>query len=507
MLQIKNLTIYHKKDLRALLKDFSFVLRDGEKAALIGEEGNGKSTLLKLIYNPALVEDYAEYSGEIITESTVFGYLPQELPEAEKALSAAEFLTEKGFFDLPYDEGAALCRELGIEYERCWSEQRMGAFSGGEKVKLSLLAALCKKPDVLLLDEPSNDIDIETLEWLERFINGCKLAILYISHDETLLENTATAIIHMEQLRKKSVPRAAAFRLSYSEYVRCRAELFEHQEQMAQSDRRDFNEKMERFRRIRDKVEHDQSSVSRGDPHGGAMLKKKMHTVQSMGRRFEKEKEQLTASPEQEDTIFLRFGESAALPPGKTVLKLELPVLKAGGRVLAENIQLEVHGGEHLCITGKNGVGKTTLLRLIAAELLPRKDIRAAYMPQNYADLLPQEKTPTEFLCRGGSGEERTKVRSYLGSMRFTRAETEHPISELSGGQKAKIFFAQFALGDYNVLILDEPTRNLSPLSGPEVRFVLKSFGGTIISVSHDRKYIAEVSTRVLKLSPQGLSE
>ncbi len=470
MLQIKNLTIYHKKDLRALLKDFSFVLREGEKAALIGEEGNGKSTLLKLIY----VEDYAEYSGEIITESTVFGYLPQELPEAEKALSAAEFLTEKGFFDLPYDEGAALCRELGIEYERCWSEQRMGAFSGGEKVKLSLLAALCKKPDVLLLDEPSNDIDIETLEWLERFINGCKLAILYISHDETLLENTATAIIHMEQLRKKSVPRAAAFRLSYSEYVRCRAELFEHQEQMAQSDRRDFNE---------------------------------MHTVQSMGRRFEKEKEQLTAFPEQEDAIFLRFGESAALPPGKTVLKLELPVLKAGGRVLAENIQLEVHGGEHLCITGKNGVGKTTLLRLIAAELLPRKDIRAAYMPQNYADLLPQEKTPTEFLCRGGSGEERTKVRSYLGSMRFSRAETEHPISELSGGQKAKIFFAQFALGDYNVLILDEPTRNLSPLSGPEVRFVLKSFGGTIISVSHDRKYIAEVSTCVLKLSPQGLSE
>ena len=507
MLQIKNLTIYHKKDLRALLKDFSFVLRDGEKVALIGEEGNGKSTLLKLIYNPALVEDYAEYSGEIITESTVFGYLPQELTEAEKALSAAEFLTENGFFDLPYDEGAALCRELGIEYERCWSEQRMGAFSGGEKVKLSLLAALCKKPDVLLLDEPSNDIDIETLEWLERFINGCKLAILYISHDETLLENTATAIIHMEQLRKKSVPRAAAFRLSYGEYVRRRAELFEHQEQMAQSDRRDFNEKMERFRRIRDKVEHDQSSVSRGDPHGGAMLKKKMHTVQSMGRRFEKEKEQLTAFPEQEDAIFLCFGKGAALPPGKTVLKLELPVLKAGDRVLSENIQLEVRGGEHLCITGKNGAGKTTLLRLIAAELLPRKDIRAAYMPQNYADLLPQTKTPTEFLCRGGSGEERTKVRSYLGSMRFTRAETEHPISELSGGQKAKIFFAQFALGDYNVLILDEPTRNLSPLSGPEVRAVLKSFGGTIISVSHDRKYIAKVSTRVLKLSPQGLSE
>lgn len=507
MLQIKNLTIYHKKDLRPLLKDFSFVLRDGEKVALIGEEGNGKSTLLKLIYNPSLIEDYAEYSGEILTGGTVFGYLPQELREAEKALSAAEFLTERGFFDLPCDEGLALCRELELDYERCWSGQHVGAFSGGEKVKLSLLAALCKRPDALLLDEPSNDIDTETLEWLERFINGCGLSVLYISHDETLLENTATVVIHMEQLRKKSVPRVAAFRLPYGEYVRRRTELFEHQEQMAQSDRRDFNEKMERFRRIRDKVEHDQSSVSRTDPHGGALLKKKMHSVQSMGRRFEKEKERLTAFPEQEDAIFLRFGEGAALPSGKTVLKLDLPVLKAGERVLAENIQLEVHGGERLCITGRNGAGKTALLRLIAAELLPRRDIRAAYMPQNYEDLLPQTKTPTEFLCRGGSGEERTKVRSYLGSMRFTRAETERPISELSGGQKAKIFFAQFALGDYNVLILDEPTRNLSPLSGPEVRAVLKSFDGTIISTSHDRKYIAEVSTRVLTLSSCGLSE
>ena len=131
MLTVQNLTLTHKKDLVSLIEDLSFAVHPGERLALIGEEGNGKSTLLKLIYNPALVEDYAEYSGEIITESTVFGYLPQELPEAEKALSAAEFLTEKGFFDLPYDEGAVLCRELGIEYERCWSEQRMGAFSGG----------------------------------------------------------------------------------------------------------------------------------------------------------------------------------------------------------------------------------------------------------------------------------------------------------------------------------------------------------------------------------------
>lgn len=506
MLQIKNLTIYHKKDLHTLLEDFSFVLGEKEKVALIGEEGNGKSTLLKLIYSPALVEDYAEYTGEIITGNTVFGYLPQEFPEREKELSVFDYLTEKGFFELPYGSGAQLCASLGIKYEACWDERRITTLSGGEKVKIAMLAALAHEPDTLLLDEPSNDLDSESLIWLEEFIKDCRLPIFYISHDETLLENTATAIIHFEQLRKKTKPRATAMRITYTEYLRRRAELFEHGEQVAQSDRREFEEKMERFRRIREKVEHAQTNISRADPHGGAMLKKKMGTVIAMGRRFEKEKENLAKFPEKEEAVFIRFGEGCALPPGKTVLKLELPVLKIEGRMLAKNINLEVHGGEHICITGKNGAGKTTLLRIAAEKLLKRKDISAAYMPQNYAELLPEEKTPVELLCTGGSEEERTKVRSYLGSMKFTREEMNHPALELSGGQKAKLFFAKFALGGYNALVLDEPTRNLSPLSGPEVRSVLKDFPGTIISVSHDRKYIAEVCERVLILSENGLS-
>lgn len=145
MLQIKNLSIYNKKDLRTLIENFSFVLRNGEKVALIGEEGNGKSTLLKLIYDSVLVEDYAEYTGEILTAGTIFGYLPQELSEKEKSISVTEFLTEKGFFDLPFADEAKLCAEVGVNYEDCWSERPVGTFSGGEKVKLSMLAALAKK--------------------------------------------------------------------------------------------------------------------------------------------------------------------------------------------------------------------------------------------------------------------------------------------------------------------------------------------------------------------------
>lgn len=507
MLQIKKLSIYHSKDLHTLVKDFSFVLKDGEKAAIIGEEGNGKSTLLKLIYDPTLVEDYAEYTGEIITAGTVFGYLPQELSEREKSLSVSDFLSKSGFFDLPFADEAELCAEVGIKYEHCWSERKVGTFSGGEKVKFAMLAALSKKPDTLLLDEPSNDIDIEALEWLERFINGCGLSILYISHDETLLENTATAIIHFEQLRKKTLPRATVLRLSYSEYISKRAALFEHQEQMAKSDRREFDEKMERFHRIRDKVEHDQNAVSRGDPHGGALLKKKMGTVLAMGRRFEKEKENLTDFPESEDAIFIKFSGNEELPAGKTVLDFKLGELKAEEKTLCRNIGLKVHGGEHICITGRNGTGKSTLIKAIANELLARSDIAAAYMPQNYDELFCKGITPIDFIATGFGGEERTTARSYLGSIKFTRQEMEHQVEELSGGQKAKLFFAKMALGNYNVLILDEPTRNLSPLSGPEIRKMLGEFKGSIISVSHDRKYISEVCERVLYLSPGGLLE
>ena len=506
MLQIKNLTALHSKDSHLLFEDFSFVLNDGDRVAVIGEEGNGKSTLLKLIYDPALVESYIEYSGEIVRGNSVLGYFAQELTPKEKELSVMDFcFSSPGFAELSPAELSELCSEIGVDISLFWSERKMSTLSGGEKVKVRMAAVLAKKPDILLLDEPSNDIDIDTLEWLESFINTCKKPIIFISHDETLLENTASVIIHIEQLRRKTVPRATVAKLTYRRYVEERLSGFEHQEQMARSEERDFRKKLERFRRIREKVEHQQENISRGDPHGGRLLKKKMHAVQSMGRRFERESENMTKRPESEDAIFLRFGENAALPAGKTVAKIELPELFAGENLLAKDISLNVSGGDKVCIIGKNGAGKTTLLRKIARELLERKDIKAAYMPQNYEDSLDLSKTPVEFLSEKGDKEEITKIRTYLGSIKYTPGEMDHPISDLSGGQKAKLFFAKMALGDYNVLVLDEPTRNLSPLSGPAVRQVLSEFPGTIISVSHDRKYILEVCEKVYTLSENGL--
>ncbi|MBQ9901771.1 MAG: ABC-F family ATP-binding cassette domain-containing protein [Clostridia bacterium] len=499
-IQIRHLTVNHTKDLRCLIRDLSFTLREQDRAAIIGEEGNGKSTLLKLIDDPSLVENYCEYSGEILRPSRI-GYLEQELPGHKAKMTLYEiFCAVPGFYDRTPAELSREAKKLGLPPDIYYSDRTLGTFSGGENVKLRLLSLIVGQPELLLLDEPSNDLDIPTLEWLEKFIRNSEVPVLYISHDETLLENTANVIIHMEQVRRKTIPVCTVSRCGYREYVDRREASRAHQTQVARKEREEYEKQQEKFRRIQSRVEHEQNAVSRQDPHGGRLLKKKMAAVKSLERRFEREHNEMTQLPETEDEIFVRFSPEISSSRGKTILDLHLDTLSNAGGELARDIHLHVGGGEKLCIVGRNGAGKTTLLRLVAEQLLARRDIRAAYMPQNYAESMDMSLTPVEFLSRSGDKEELTAIRTYLGSMRYTAAETEHPISGLSGGQKAKLYFIKMNLDRCDVLLLDEPTRNFSPLSGPIIRQALKAYGGTIISVSHDRKFISEVCDRVFSI-------
>ena len=169
------------------------------------------------------------------------------------------------------------------------------------------------------------------------------------------------------------------------------------------------------------------------------------------------------------------------------------------------HVSFQVPQGEILGILGPNGAGKTTLIKKIAEELLARTDIHAEYMPQNYEELLNLEMTPVDYLDKSGDKEERTRIRTYLGSLKYTAEEMDHPIKELSGGQKAKVLLLKMSLSDANVLILDEPTRNFSPLSGPVIRRMIKEYPGAVISISHDRKYIDEVCDKVYELTKEGL--
>jgi ATPase subunit of ABC transporter with duplicated ATPase domains len=498
--------VTHKKDTRLIINDLSLTLNQGDKAVIIGEEGDGKSTLLKIIAEPDSV-DYADYTGEI-SPVGIIGYLKQELNADEKSQTLAGYFAGIDEFSLASPaEWAEVSRAVGLEPDLFFANTTVGQLSGGERVKIQLAKILFAKPDIYLLDEPSNDIDIDTLNWLERFINTAKVPVLYVSHDETLIANTANVIVHMEQVRGKSLARITVARSCYDDYIMARQRAMSYQAQQARREKDEHDAKLRRFHRIQQSVEHAQNTVSRQDPAKGRLLKKKMRSVKSLERRIDRESQDITAAPESENAIFLSFDNANHVPNGKVVLDFLLDELRVGNEVLSTGVELRVTGPEHVCVIGKNGAGKSTLIRKIADMLLCRNDIRAAYMPQNYEELLDYGAVAAEFLAPAGDRAAVTRAMSLLGSARYTRDEMSHTIGELSGGQKGKLFFLKMIIDGANVLVLDEPTRNFSPLSNPILRDMLKNFKGAIISVSHDRRYIAEVATRVYELKPTGLRE
>ena len=225
MLQSRNVSIYISKDDRLLVDDFSFSLNQSDKVAIIGEEGNGKSTLLKLLYSEELTGDYAHYTGEIIRDG-LLAYLPQFMGENEQHLTVTEYLADTDFYD-DYN----IINSLGLEYELLFSTQQISTLSGGEKIKIQLLKLLSKKPDVLLLDEPSNDLDIDTLIFLESFIRDSSIPIIFISHDEMLISSCANVIIHIEQLIRKTRCSITVSRLAYEDYLKFRNLQFDRQNQ------------------------------------------------------------------------------------------------------------------------------------------------------------------------------------------------------------------------------------------------------------------------------------
>ena len=506
MLQIKDLFIIYNKDLRKLIENFNITINEGDKICLIGEEGNGKSTLLKWIYNPELIKDYCEASGKLIINHEKLAYLPQELSDIEKDKTIYEYFLEEEFFlDTNPKDLKNLSSSFGFDESIYYEDKKLNEVSGGELIKIELLRIMLSKASVLLLDEPSNDLDIDTLNFLESFINSFKGSILFISHDEVLLNNCANRVIHIELLKRKSVSRINISNTDYQTYINERENNFRIQKQKAISDIREEKIRQEKYNRVYQSVEHALRTVSRQDPGTARNLKDKMHTVKAMGKRFEKEKENMTEMPIQEEAIFIRFDDDISFPNNKILLDLKIPELKLGDRVLVKNIELYIKGPEKICIIGKNGIGKSTLLKEINEILKDRPEIKLFYMPQDYLEKLNTNMTPIDYLAPNKNKEEITIARNYLGAMRYTSDEMEHQIKHLSGGQKAKLFLLKMNLEKANVLLLDEPSRNFSPLSNPVIREVLKQFKGAIIAISHDRKFIDEVADTIYELNSNGL--
>ncbi|MCL2168388.1 MAG: ATP-binding cassette domain-containing protein [Defluviitaleaceae bacterium] len=499
MLEIKGLTISLNINDKVIIDNFNFVLNSGDKAVIIGEEGNGKSSLLKLVYDPELILGYCEYGGEVVKKGRA-GFLPQFFPADKLDMPVRDYFANENL-----GLHARVLHQLGLEPGFLDDSRPIRTLSGGEKIKIQLAKILMDEPDILLLDEPTNDIDIAALKWLEGFILGCRQPILYISHDETLIENTANVIIHIEQLVRKTKPKVTVARVGYAEYVDARGLAFDKQMMVAKKQRADHKKQMDRWRQIYERVNHEQGDISRGDPAGGRLLKKKMKSVLSTGNRLKRQADDFLDIPEVEKAILAGFDPSIHIPAKKVILDLDLPVLHIGDRELARDIRLNVAGAARVGIIGTNGVGKSTLLREIWHTLKDRKDVIPAYMPQNYREVLDYEESVLNFLCPTANKADITHARTYLGGQNFTGDEMTGKIGRLSGGQKAKILFLDMVLKKANVLVLDEPTRNFSPLSAPRIRHALSNFGGAIISISHDRKYLEEVCEKVYTLTPSGL--
>lgn len=496
MLEINNLSI--KVNNKYIIKDLSLILNKKDKLAVIGEEGNGKSTLLKAILG---IVDFAEVEGTINKKGNRIGYLEQSLPEEELEKTGYEYLftSDEDY----YNKINSFYKHLDkLNLKDDLLDRKLKTLSGGEKVKIRIVKLLVEEYDILLLDEPTNDLDIETLEWLENFINKSEQPIIYVSHDETLLSHTANMILHIEQIKHKTECRHTLVRIDYDTYVKIRLNKLNKQTQIAKSEKRKYQEQQDKLKQVMQKVEYQQNTISRSDPHGARLLKKKMHSLKSQEKKLDNK--ELTELPDVEESINFSF-EEVEIPKTKKIINISLKELKVKDKILSKNIELEIIGNPHVCIIGQNGVGKSTLIKELYNTLRTRTDIKVGYMPQNYEDILSCYGKVIDFLAPSGKKEDITKARMYLGNMNFTREEMEGKIAELSNGTKAKLILMKLVLEKCNVLLLDEPTRNVSPLSNPVIRKVLKEFKGTIISVSHDRKYIEEVIDKLYTLTPNGL--
>lgn len=497
MLYIKDLTLTHQNDLQDLVKDLNVVVNSGDKLAIIGEEGTGKSSLIKAIIDVELISDYLDSQGKIINHFHNIAYLPQSLSRNQLEQLVTDFIYQDIDYSLfDFSLFYKLADHFHMDIERFeTNHQTMASLSGGEKIKIQLLKLLAKDPDLLVLDEPSSDLDLDSLNWLESFIAQSDKTIIFISHDEVFLENTATAILHLELLKKRTTPRASYFHGNYKDYKENRRETYQRQLKLANKERKEHQDRMDRSHRIHQSVENQLRNTKIAP--AGRLLAKKLKNVLSQEKRYEREAKNFTEIPQDMDTINLFFSEITPLSSNKVMLHWESKQLETG-----QTVDLLIRGQDKLVITGQNGIGKTRLLKQILAEMREKEGLSVGYMPQHYEELMPPNLSAFEFLI--GVSKEET-VKTLLASLRFTSDEIRHSLVALSGGQKAKLFLAKMILAHNRVIILDEPTRHFSPTSQPIIREMLKNYPGVIISVSHDRYYIKECVSKCYQLNLQNL--
>lgn len=500
MIKINHLTITQNKDLRDLVSDLNMIIQDGEKLAIIGEEGNGKSTLLKTLMGEAL-SDFT-IKGDIQSDYQSLAYIPQKLPEELKKKSLHDYFFLDSI-DLDYSVLYRLSEELHFDSNRFASNQEIGSLSGGEALKIQLIHELAKPFEILFLDEPSNDLDLETVDWLKGQIQKTRQTVIFISHDEDFLSETADTIVHLRLVKHRKEAETLVEHLDYDSYSDQRKANFVRQSQRAANDQRAYDKTMEKHRRVKQNVETALRATK--DSTAGRLLAKKMKTVLSQEKRFEKEAQSMTQKPLEEEEIRLFFSDIQPLPASKVLIQLEKENLSIGDRILVQGLQLTVHGQEKIGIIGPNGVGKSTMLARLQQLLNDKREISLGFIPQDYNKKLQLDLSPIAYLSKTGEKDELQKIQSHLASLNFSYSEMHHQIRSLSGGQQDKLLLLDLVLRKPNFLLLDEPTRNFSPTSQPEIRKLFATYPGGLITISHDRRFLKEVCSIIYRLTEHGL--
>ena len=507
----------------ALFSDISFVINEKDRIALMGKNGAGKSTLLKIL---AGVREPTR--GKVSApKDTVIAYLPQHLMtedgrtvfeetaqafahlhemEAEIAALNKELetrtdyesdsymeliervstLSEKFYSieEINYDADIEKTL-LGLGFTREDFNRQTSEFSGGWRMRIELAKLLLKKPDVLLLDEPTNHLDIESIQWLEDFLSDNGQAVVVISHDRAFVDHITTRTIEV------TMGRIYDYRVNYSQYLQLRKERREQQQKA-------YDEQQKFIAETKDFIERFKGTYS------------KTLQVQSRVKMLEKLE---ILEVDEEDTSALRLKFPPSPRSGSYPVTIENVSKSYGDHTVFRNANLTIERGDKIAFVGKNGEGKSTLVKCIMKELehdgtlTIGHNVMIGYFAQNQASLLDENLTVFQTIDDVAKGDIRNKIKDLLGAFMFGGENSAKKVKVLSGGERTRLAMIKLLLEPVNLLILDEPTNHLDMKTKDILKQALMDFDGTLIVVSHDRDFLDGLVTKVYEFGNKKVTE
>lgn len=521
MLNVHNLSVAFGGEY--LFEEISFRLNGGDRVGLIGKNGAGKSTMLKLLAKEMPLDE-----GAIATEKNIkIGFLKQDidfeegrtvleesyqafseikemelkLDEINTALAERTDYESDGYHQLMVDlndvthryeilggynyEGDTEKVLLGLGFKREDFNKLTDTFSGGWRMRIELAKLLLQNNDVLLLDEPTNHLDIESIIWLEQFLRNFTGAVVIVSHDKMFLDNVTNRTIEI------SLGRIYDYNKPYSQFLVHRKEIKEQQ----LSAQKNQEKQIQQTERLIEKFRAKSSKAS---------------MAQSLIKKLDK-MDRIEVDEEDNSVMNLRFPVS--VNPGKVVAELNGVSKSYGPKKVLEDIDLMVDRGSKTAFVGQNGQGKTTLAKIIVGELDHKGDLKIGhnvqlgYFAQNQAEYLDGNKTILDTMIDAANEKNRSSVRDILGSFLFRGDDVDKYVKVLSGGERNRLALAKMLLQPFNVLVMDEPTNHLDIKSKNVLKQALQNFEGTLILVSHDRDFLQGLTDRVYEFKDGGIKE